>query len=64
MIPIAINEKKFTLPLALTADQFTLLFNYVTLAVTDNADQFNLLEDSGYGAIERVPLPVLAYTPQ
>jgi hypothetical protein len=53
MIPIAINEKKFTLTLALTADQFTLLFNYVTLAVTGNTDHFNLLEKSAYGAIER-----------
>jgi hypothetical protein len=56
MIPIAINEKKFTLTLALTANQFTLLFNDVSLAVTCNTDHFNLLEDSAYGAIERVPL--------
>ena len=55
MIPIAINEKKFTLTLALTADQFTLLFNYVPLTVTDNTDHFNLLEDSAYEAIEKVP---------
>jgi len=42
--------------LALTADQFTVLFNYVSLAVTGNTDHFNLLEDSAYGAEERVPL--------
>jgi hypothetical protein len=41
MIPIAINEKTFTLPLAHTANQFTMLFNYVPLAVTDNTDRFN-----------------------
>jgi hypothetical protein len=57
MILIAIDEKKFTLTLALTADQFTLLFNYVPLTVTGNADHFNLLEDSDYGAIEKVTLP-------
>jgi hypothetical protein len=39
------------------------LFNYVPLAVTYNTDHFSLLEYSDYGAIERVPLPVLAYTP-
>jgi hypothetical protein len=44
MIPIAINGKKFTPTLALTADQFTVLFNYVSLAVTCNADHFNLLK--------------------
>jgi hypothetical protein len=42
--------------LALTADQFTVLFNYVSLAVTGNTDHFSLLEDSAYGAEERVPL--------
>jgi hypothetical protein len=57
MILIAINEKKFTLTLAFTANQFTLLFNYVPLTVTCNTDHFNLLEDSAYGAIERVTLP-------
>jgi hypothetical protein len=40
-----------------------MLFNYVPFAVTGNTDHFNLLEDSAYGAIERVPLPLLAYTP-
>jgi hypothetical protein len=63
MIPIAINEKKFTLTLAITANQFTMLFNYVPLAVTGNTDHFNLLEDSAYGTIERVTLPDLSYTP-
>ena len=29
--------------------------NYVPLTVTDNTDHFNLLEESAYGAIERVP---------
>ena len=41
--------------MALTANQFTMLFNYVPLTVTDNTDHFNLLEESAYGAIERVP---------
>jgi hypothetical protein len=36
-------------------------FNYITLAVTCNTDHFNLLEESAYGAIERVSLPDLAY---
>jgi hypothetical protein len=40
-----------------------MLFNYVPFAVTGNTDHFNLLEDSAYGAIERVSLPDLAYTP-
>jgi hypothetical protein len=55
MIPIAINEEKFTLTLALTANQFTVPFNYISLAVTGNTDHFNLLEDSADGAEERVP---------
>jgi hypothetical protein len=55
MIPIAINEKTFPPTLALTADQFTVLFNYVSLAVTGNTDHLNLLEDSAYGTIEIVP---------
>jgi hypothetical protein len=63
MLPIAINEKKFTPTFALTANQFTVLFNYVSLAVTCNTDHFNLLEDNAYGAIERVILPDLSYTP-
>ena len=53
MIPIAINEEKFTPTFALTANQFTVLFNYVPLAVTGNTDHFNLLENSAYGVIER-----------
>jgi hypothetical protein len=57
MIPIAINGKKFTPTLALTADQFTVLFNYVSLAVTCNADHFNLLKKNAYGAEERVTFP-------
>jgi hypothetical protein len=57
MLPIAIAWKTFPPTLALTANQFTMLFNYVSLAVTRNTNHFNLLEDSAYGAIERVPLP-------
>jgi hypothetical protein len=56
MIPFAIDEKTFPPALALTANQFTVPFNYISLAVTGNADHFNLLEDSAYGVIERVPL--------
>jgi hypothetical protein len=41
--------------LALTANQFTVPFNYIPFAVTGNADHFNLLEESAYRAIERVP---------
>jgi hypothetical protein len=55
MIPIAINEEKFTPTFALTANQFTVPFNYISLAVTHNTDHFNLLEDSAYEAIEKVP---------
>jgi hypothetical protein len=55
MLPIAIAKKTFPPTSALTANQFTMLFNYVPLAVTRNTDHFNLLEDSAYGAIERVP---------
>jgi hypothetical protein len=63
MISLAIAYKTFPPTLALTANSFTVLFNDVPFAVTGNADHFNLLEESVYGAIERVSLPDLAYTP-
>jgi hypothetical protein len=63
MVPIAIDKKTFPPTLALTANQFTMLFNYVPFAVTRNTDHFNLLKDSSYGTIERVTLPDLFYTP-
>ena len=35
-----------------------MLFDYVPLAVTDCTNHFNLLENSVYGAIERIPLEI------
>ena len=57
LVPIAIGKETFTPSLALTANQFTVLFNYVPLTVTSNTDHFNLMKESAYGALERVPLP-------
>ena len=54
MVPIALDEKKLPSPLALTADRFVVLFNYVPLTVTDCTNHFSLLEESAYGSIERV----------
>jgi hypothetical protein len=61
LVPIAIGKETFTPSLALSANQFTAVFNYVPLTVTSNTDHFNLQKDSVHGAIERVTFPDLAH---
>jgi hypothetical protein len=63
MIPIAIDEKTFSSALAFIANQFTVLFNYVPLTVTDCTNHFSPPVSSTYDAIKPVALTDLAYTP-
>jgi hypothetical protein len=60
LVPIAIGKETFTPSLALTANRFTVLFNYVPLTVTSNTNHFTLQKDSVHGAIERDTFPDLA----
>jgi len=57
MVPVSIVTKTFPLALALAANHFTVPFNYVAFTITSDADHFNPLKYSVYGAIERVSLP-------
>jgi hypothetical protein len=50
-IPIAIVKKTFTSPLAFIANQFTVFFNYVPLAVADCTNHFSLPVSTTHGAI-------------
>ena len=63
MVPIAIDKKTFTPPLAFITNRLAVFFNYVPLTVTDGTNHFCLPVSSTYGAIKRVALMVLAYTP-
>jgi hypothetical protein len=63
IIPISIDEKALTSPLAFITNRFAVLFDYVPLAVTWNTDHFGLPVSSTYGSIKRVALTALAYTP-
>jgi hypothetical protein len=63
MVPIAIDKKTFPPPLAFIANRFAVFFNYVPLTVTDGTNHFCLPVISTYGAIKRVALMALAYTP-
>ena len=42
MIPIAVIQKTFASAVALTANRFTLFFNYVPFTVADCTDHFSL----------------------
>jgi hypothetical protein len=63
MIPIVIDEKTFTSPLALITNRFAVFFNYVPLTVADGTNHFSLPVSSNYGAVKRVALTDSAYTP-
>ena len=58
----AIPEKTFPPALALTANRFAVLFDYVPLTVTDSTNHFILPVSSTYEAIKRVALTELAFT--
>ena len=62
LMSFAIPEKTFPPALALTANRFTVLFDYVPLTVTDGTNHFILPVSSTYDAIKRVALTELAYT--
>jgi hypothetical protein len=51
MIPIAFNKKTFSTALALTANRFAMLFNYVPLTVADYTDHFSLPVNSNCIAV-------------
>jgi hypothetical protein len=53
-MPISIVAKTFPLALAIAANHFTVPLNYIAFTITSDADHFNPLKNSAYGAIERV----------
>jgi hypothetical protein len=62
MIPIAVIQKAFTSAVALTANRFTLLFNYVSFTVADCTDHFSLPVNSDFIAIKRGAVTEQGYT--
>jgi hypothetical protein len=62
MIPIAVIQKAFTSAVALTANRFTLLFNYVPFTVADCANHFSLPMNSDFIAIKRGAVTDQGYT--
>jgi len=54
-MPVSIVAKTFPFALALAANHFTVPFNYIPFAIASDTDHFNPLQNSDYGAIERVP---------
>ena len=55
MVPFVIKYKIISLALAVTANHFMVSFNNVPFTITSKTDHFNPLQNSDYGAIERVP---------
>jgi hypothetical protein len=47
--------KTFPFALALAANHFPVPFNYIPFAIASDTDHFNPLQNSAYGAIEKVP---------